>query len=160
MSDIQIVVPMSGFGERFRRAGYGVPKPQHAIWREHATLSQELLPYVGHGWIKVKPNVKELLGTKIRFEDGSEEHIDEIVYATGYKTTSAMFEDLVTASNSATSYTSGGVTASGPAVLIRKSLLDRVSLTGSYFVDMVSNASIDVIAGGEIVCKSLPRLSE
>ena len=27
MSDIQIVIPMSGYGERFRRAGYKVPKP-------------------------------------------------------------------------------------------------------------------------------------
>ena len=27
MSDYQIVIPMSGFGERFRRAGYKVPKP-------------------------------------------------------------------------------------------------------------------------------------
>jgi len=26
-SAMQIVVPMSGFGERFRRAGYDVPKP-------------------------------------------------------------------------------------------------------------------------------------
>jgi hypothetical protein len=42
-------------------------------------------------------------------------------------------------------YTGGGVTALGPAVLVRKSLADRVSLTGSYYVDMVSNASIDVI---------------
>ncbi len=42
-------------------------------------------------------------------------------------------------------YDGGGVTAWGPAVLIRKSLLDRVSLTGSYFVDIVSNASIDVV---------------
>ena len=24
---MQIIVPMSGFGERFRRAGYAVPKP-------------------------------------------------------------------------------------------------------------------------------------
>ena len=42
-------------------------------------------------------------------------------------------------------YDGGGVTASGPAVLIRKSLFDTVSVTGSYFVDMVSNASIDVV---------------
>lgn len=27
MNDVQIVIPMSGFGERFRRAGYAVPKP-------------------------------------------------------------------------------------------------------------------------------------
>ena len=38
-----------------------------------------------------------------------------------------------------------GVTASGPALLVRKSLADRVSLSGSYYVDSVSNASIDVV---------------
>jgi hypothetical protein len=42
-------------------------------------------------------------------------------------------------------YDGGGVTALGPAVLIRKSLFDKVSVTGSYYVDMVSNASIDVV---------------
>jgi len=43
------------------------------------------------------------------------------------------------------SYNGGGVTASGPALLLRKSLADRVSVTGTYYVDMVSNASIDVV---------------
>ena len=42
-------------------------------------------------------------------------------------------------------YKGGGVTATGPAFLVRKSLADRVSLSGSYYVDMVSNASIDVL---------------
>jgi hypothetical protein len=42
-------------------------------------------------------------------------------------------------------YDGGGVQASGPALLIRKSLADRVSLSASYYVDMVSNASIDVV---------------
>jgi hypothetical protein len=42
-------------------------------------------------------------------------------------------------------YNGGGITASGPALLVRKSLLDKVSLTGTYYVDMVSNASIDVV---------------
>ena len=65
---------------------YGVPRPKHAIWQEHATLSQELLPYVGHGWIKIKPNVKELRGNVVAFDDGSERPIDAIIYATGYKT--------------------------------------------------------------------------
>lgn len=39
----------------------------------------------------------------------------------------------------------GGVTADGPALLVRKSLMDRVSLGASYYLDMVSNASIDVV---------------
>ena len=42
-------------------------------------------------------------------------------------------------------YKGGGVTASGPALLVRKSLADKVSLTGSIYVDQVSNASIDVV---------------
>jgi hypothetical protein len=42
-------------------------------------------------------------------------------------------------------YKGGGVTATGPALLVRKSLADRVSLSATYFVDSVSNASIDVV---------------
>lgn len=43
------------------------------------------------------------------------------------------------------SYDGGGVKSTGPALLVRKSLLDRVSLSGTYYADMVSNASIDVV---------------
>jgi len=42
-------------------------------------------------------------------------------------------------------YDGGGVEASGPSLLVRKSLFDKVSLSGTYYVDMVSNASIDVV---------------
>lgn len=38
-NDIQIVIPMSGFGERFRRAGYSVPKP---------LVEVDNLPMIGH----------------------------------------------------------------------------------------------------------------
>ena len=69
------------------QARFGVPRPRHAIWREHATLSQELLPYVGHGWIRVKPNVRELQPQSVVFEDGSDMPVDAIIYATGYQTT-------------------------------------------------------------------------
>lgn len=68
------------------QARYGVPRPAHAIWQEHATLSQELLPYVGHGWIAVKPNVQELRGREVAFVDGSTAPVDTIIYATGYRT--------------------------------------------------------------------------
>ncbi len=42
-------------------------------------------------------------------------------------------------------YDGGGVRASGPALLVRKNFADRVSVSGLYYVDMVSNASIDVV---------------
>jgi hypothetical protein len=42
-------------------------------------------------------------------------------------------------------YDGGGVRAAGPALLVRKSIADKVSLSASYYVDAVSNASIDVV---------------
>jgi dimethylaniline monooxygenase (N-oxide forming) len=69
------------------QARFGIPKPKHEIWREHATLSQELIPYCGHGWIRIKPNIKQLQGSHVQFEDGTTEPVDVIIQATGYKTT-------------------------------------------------------------------------
>lgn len=66
---------------------FGIPKPKHPMWREHATISQELLPYLGHGWIGIKPNVVKLAGDAVEFADGSRAPFDAIIYATGYKTT-------------------------------------------------------------------------
>ncbi len=42
-------------------------------------------------------------------------------------------------------YNGGGLKASGPAVLLRKRVLDNVAVTGSVYVDAVSSASIDVV---------------
>lgn len=42
-------------------------------------------------------------------------------------------------------YKGGGVTASGPALLVRKSIADKVSVSADYYLDAVSNASIDVV---------------
>jgi hypothetical protein len=42
-------------------------------------------------------------------------------------------------------YDGGGLKATGPAILVRKKLGESLSLSGSYYVDMVSNASIDVV---------------
>jgi dimethylaniline monooxygenase (N-oxide forming) len=64
---------------------YGVPLPRHAIWKEHATLSQELLPHAGHGWIRFRPDIRTLLSDAVEFEDGSIEPVDAIIYATGYR---------------------------------------------------------------------------
>src|SRR4051812_13494013 len=37
-------------------------------------------------------------------------------------------------------YDGGGTRADGPALLIRKKVADRLSISGSYFIDSVSNA--------------------
>jgi hypothetical protein len=74
---------------------FGIPKPKHPIWREHATLSQELIPYCGHGWIQIKPNVRQFKGEAVEFEDGSCQPIDAVIYATGYKTTFPFLDSTV-----------------------------------------------------------------
>ncbi len=42
-------------------------------------------------------------------------------------------------------YEGGGLKAYGPAVLVRKKFADNLSVSASYYVDIVSNASIDVV---------------
>ena len=45
-------------------------------------------------------------------------------------------------------YDGGGVTISGPSVLVRKNFLDKVSVSANYYVDNVTSASIDVQSFG------------
>ncbi|HMT06347.1 MAG TPA: NAD(P)-binding domain-containing protein [Solirubrobacterales bacterium] len=66
---------------------YGLPKPDHKLLHAHPTVSQELYNRLGHGDIKVKPNIERLDGDSVIFDDGSREKIDVIVYCTGYKIT-------------------------------------------------------------------------
>lgn len=45
-------------------------------------------------------------------------------------------------------YDGGGVSVTGPSVLVRKGVDDTVSVYGNYYIDMVSSASIDVLTQG------------
>ncbi len=65
---------------------YGLPRPDHKLLEAHPTVSSELLPRIGHGDIAVKPNIERFAGDRtVRFEDGSEEEVDLVVYCTGYE---------------------------------------------------------------------------
>ncbi|CAN5612684.1 NAD(P)-binding domain-containing protein [soil metagenome] len=78
---------------------YGLPEPDHKLYEAHPTVSSDLLPRIGHGDVKVKPNIERFSGGRtVRFVDGSEEEIDTVVYCTGYKITFQFFdEDFITA---------------------------------------------------------------
>jgi len=43
-------------------------------------------------------------------------------------------------------YDGGGIQVSGPSILVRKNIGQSVSVSANYYVDMVSSASIDVLA--------------
>ncbi|MFN8294764.1 MAG: NAD(P)-binding domain-containing protein [Chitinophagales bacterium] len=71
---------------------YGVPAPDRPILTEHPTISQDLLNKVGHGKIKIKPNIKKLNGKSVLFDDGTSETFDVLIYCTGYNMTFPFFD--------------------------------------------------------------------
>src|ERR687897_1150922 len=68
-----------------RMEDFGLPSPNHKFLEAHPTVSSELLLRLGSGDAVAKPNVAELQGDRVSFEDGSDEKIDAIIWATGYK---------------------------------------------------------------------------
>jgi cation diffusion facilitator CzcD-associated flavoprotein CzcO len=54
---------------------YGLPKPDHEPLEAHPSVSGEFLTRAGCGDVKFKPNIAELMGNKVRFEDGSVEEV-------------------------------------------------------------------------------------
>ncbi len=76
---------------------YGLPKPDHRIGEAHPTISSELLIKLGRGDITPKSTIAELMGNKVRFDDGSIEEVDAIVYCTGYKVTFPFFDQTFVA---------------------------------------------------------------
>jgi cation diffusion facilitator CzcD-associated flavoprotein CzcO len=76
-----------------RMEDFGLPHPNHHFLEAHPTVSSELLLRLGSGDAVAKPDVQELQGRKVLFEDGSVEEVDAIVYATGYKITFPFFDE-------------------------------------------------------------------
>ena len=70
----------------------GLPKPQHKFTQAHPTISSEIQLRIGSGDLIVKKNVSSLDGKVIYFEDNSQENIDVIIYATGYKISFPFFK--------------------------------------------------------------------
>jgi hypothetical protein len=81
-----------------RMEDFGLPSPNHKFLEAHPTVSSELLLRLGSGDAVAKPNVAELQGDRVRFDDGTTEQIDAIVYATGYKISLPFFDpDFISA---------------------------------------------------------------
>ena len=76
---------------------YGLPEPDHAVLHAHPTVSQDLLNRLGHGDIRVRPNIDRFEGSKVFFTDGSAGEYDVVVYCTGYKVSFPFLDDDVVA---------------------------------------------------------------
>jgi hypothetical protein len=64
---------------------YNLPAPDHKLFEAHPTACTLYLDHIVHGRIVTKPGIESLNGKRVRFEDESEEEIDLIVYATGFR---------------------------------------------------------------------------
>lgn len=68
-----------------RMSRYGLPEPDHKVLETHPIMNSQILHYLSHGDCIAKPDVKHLDGDKVFFTDGSNEEIDVLITATGYK---------------------------------------------------------------------------
>lgn len=64
---------------------FGLPRPDHRIFETHPVLNTEVLRQMERGRLRAKPDLRELRGDRVLFADGSEEEVDRIVLATGYR---------------------------------------------------------------------------
>ncbi len=79
-------------GGRGDISDHGFPEPDHKIGHAHPTVSDDFLDRVADGAIEPKPNIRELRGDRVEFEDGSVEAADVIVYCTGYRISFPFFD--------------------------------------------------------------------
>ncbi|XP_044122190.1 flavin-containing monooxygenase 5-like [Neovison vison] len=68
---------------RFNHDVYGL-LPQHRFLSHQATFSDDLPNHIISGRVLIKPNVREFTETSAIFEDGTEEDLDVVIFATGY----------------------------------------------------------------------------
>ncbi|MFM9067628.1 MAG: hypothetical protein ACKOUR_09910, partial [Planctomycetota bacterium] len=75
---------------------YGLPKPDHSLFAAHPIINSQLLYHVGHGAIQVYPDVQEISGRRVRFQDEREIEVDTIICATGYQVAFPFLSDALT----------------------------------------------------------------
>lgn len=64
---------------------YGLPRPDHRLLESHPIVNSQILPALRRGDVVPKPDLAELRGSEVLFQDGSAEPVDLMVFATGYR---------------------------------------------------------------------------
>jgi hypothetical protein len=59
--------------------------PDHKLFEAHPTACTVYLDHIVHGRIVTKPGIERFDGKRVIFTDGSEEEIDLLVWATGFR---------------------------------------------------------------------------
>ena len=71
---------------------YGLPAPDHRFGSSAVTISSDLLTRIGHGDVEPRPAVSEMRGASVTFADGQTDHVNTIIYCTGYAPSASFLE--------------------------------------------------------------------
>ncbi|WP_209021743.1 NAD(P)-binding domain-containing protein [Nocardioides sp. 503] len=63
---------------------FGFPEPDYKIYESHPIVNTLVLHHLGHGDLRVRPDVERLDGDGVAFRDGTRSPYDVVVLATGY----------------------------------------------------------------------------
>jgi hypothetical protein len=74
---------------------FDLPAPDHDLFEAHPTSCTLYLDHIVHGRIITKPAVDRFEGNKVLFVDDSEEEIDLVVYATGFRPSFPFMDESV-----------------------------------------------------------------
>jgi cation diffusion facilitator CzcD-associated flavoprotein CzcO len=64
---------------------FGFPKPDYKMYESHPIVNSLILHHIGHGDVKVRPDIIRMDGHAVHFKDGSQANYDLVMAATGYK---------------------------------------------------------------------------
>jgi len=64
---------------------FGLPAPDHKVMESHPIMNSQILHYLAHGDLSVKPDVARFTETGVVFTDGTAAEFDLVLCATGYE---------------------------------------------------------------------------
>lgn len=73
----------------------GLPRPDHHFGAALPTVTADLPARIEAGLVRLRPQVARLDGSGVEFTDGSREEVDDIIYCTGYRTTTPFLDAAV-----------------------------------------------------------------
>lgn len=73
---------------------FGLPKPTHRLYDRTPIVNSLVLQHLGQGDVALRKQVKAFKGDSVVFEDGREDAVDVVLFATGYRITFPFLDDL------------------------------------------------------------------
>lgn len=64
---------------------YGFPKPTYRMYESHPVVNSLIIYHLGHGDVRVRPDIERLDHHTVHFKDGTQQDYDLVMAATGYQ---------------------------------------------------------------------------